>query len=692
MTEVKKILFITLSNIGDVIMTLPVFDYLKSNFPKALITIVTGPRPSEIFQDNPNVFRVIVYEKSPGLKEKIALFKDLKKENFDLVVDLRNSLLNILLKSPRKVSPFLKIPRDVIHMKERHFYKAVSLGLESRNQNMTGPAKVALNIKPDDIGFIESVFRENSISKTDKIFVVSPGARSHIKRWPKENFLELIIFLINDLGAKVVLAGDKDDALISGYIVKNSEYPLIDLCGKTNLRQLACLLQKADLLITNDSANLHLAGYLGMSAVGIFGPTNELKYGPWPGNSRIVKKDIFCRPCQKAQCRFGDLKCLEVIKVKDVIRQVQDILDAKTSQCQDTLTLRRRYAGQDKEYKRILITRTDRIGDVVLSTPAIKALRMRYPSAYIAMMVSPYAKDIVIENPDLDEVIILDKDNKHKNLKGAWELSRDLKKKRFDLAIALHPTNRVHLIIYSAGIPRKIGYDRKFGFLFTDKIRHLKQLGQKRESEYNFDLLKPLGIEWEDQELFFPLRKESEIWVDELFAGEGIKKGDSILAINPGASCPSRIWPVERFVQVAERFIEKHGFKIIVLSGSKEVHIADEVIYQMKHKAVNLGGKTSVSQLASVLKRCSLLISNDSGPVHIACALGTPVVSIFSRSQEGLSPKRWGPVGKRGVFLHKDVGCIECLAHNCVKGFLCLKAITVEDVIRAAESILGTPR
>ncbi|MDD5506234.1 MAG: glycosyltransferase family 9 protein, partial [Candidatus Omnitrophica bacterium] len=101
-----------------------------------------------------------------------------------------------------------------------------------------------------------------------------------------------------------------------------------------------------------------------------------------------------------------------------------------------------------------------------------------------------------------------------------------------------------------------------------------------------------------------------------------------------------------------------------------------------------LSGKTSVSHLASILKRCALFISNDSGPEHIASSLGVPVISIFGRNQPGLSPRRWGPLGGQAKYLHKNAGCIQCLAHNCKKEFACLKAIKVEDVLSAAESIL----
>ncbi|MBU1090827.1 MAG: lipopolysaccharide heptosyltransferase II [Candidatus Omnitrophica bacterium] len=340
-------------------------------------------------------------------------------------------------------------------------------------------------------------------------------------------------------------------------------------------------------------------------------------------------------------------------------------------------------------FKRIVITRTDRIGDVLLSTPVIKALRDRYADAFIAMIVRPYAKDIVADNPYLDQVIIYDKGGKQRSWLGSYRFARNLSKKKFDLAIILHPTNRMHLISFLAGIPRRVGYNRKLGFLLTGGLKYDKQLGEKHESEYNFDLLRTLNIETQERNLFMPLREESEEWADELLEDEGIKKSDRLLAINPGASCPSKIWPDQRFAESANRLIEKYGFRVIVISGPREIRLADKVARGIDHPVVNLAGKTSISQLASIIKRCDLFISNDSGPVHIATALGVPVVSIFGRNQQGLSPRRWGPLGRRDKILHKEVGCIKCLAHHCVEEFKCLKAIEVKDVVQAAESILS---
>jgi heptosyltransferase-2 len=710
---INKILFITLSNIGDVILTLPTLDCLRENFPEARITVMAGPRPAEIFRDNPDINRLIVYDKQAKLKGKLRLFRELKKENFDAVVDLRNSFFGAFLSAKYRNSPFLVIPKNIKHMKDRHLYKLPTSRRGRAAQAAYPPIRYGgvgntdasdtagrltpgsqlptrfisrqrnfLYLRPEDEEYISNILKENNITLEDKIIVIAPGARSHIKRWAKESYVELISWLVKELKAKIILVGDKDDVSINKYIAEQSGHRALDLSGKTSIAQLGYLLKKAGLLITNDSAVLHLGSYLDIPTVAVFGPTNEEKYGPWSKIYSIAKKDIFCRPCEKAQCRFGTLKCMEIIKTEDVLRQVKDIL-VHSSQFI--------VHGKKNNFRRILIVRTDRIGDVLLSTPVIKAVRQRYPCAYIAMMVSPYAEDIAEGNPYLDEVIIYDKNARHKSWINSLGFAMKLKKKRFDLAIVLHPTNRVHLLTFSAGIPRRLGYDRKLGFLLTDRIKHTKQLGQKHELEYNLDLLNYLGISVEDKSLFMPIKTKSENWVKELFKAEGVSAADKLLAIHPGASCLSKIWPAERFAQAAERLAEKYGFKVLVIAGPKDIKIATEVVKNIKYPVINLAGKTSVSQLASLLKKCYLFISNDSGPVHIASAVGTPVISVFGRSQKGLSPTRWGPRGEKDRILHKEAGCIECLAHNCVKGFACLKAITVDEIIEVADSIIRNP-
>ncbi len=342
-----------------------------------------------------------------------------------------------------------------------------------------------------------------------------------------------------------------------------------------------------------------------------------------------------------------------------------------------------------KDLKRILITRTDRMGDVVLSTPAIQALREAYPRAYIAMMVSPYTREIVEGNPCLDEIIILDKKKEHKSIGGIVKLAVSLKRKKFDAAFILHPETRANLIVFLAGIPRRIGYDRKSGFLLTDRFLHHKHRGQKHEIEYTLDLLRYMGIDHAKPRLHVPVRIESEQWAEQFLQEQDIGPRDAILAVHPSSSCISRKWPLERFAEAADRLSKKYAMKVMVIAAASDTAAADELVKMMRCKAVNAAGRTTISQMASLLKRAALFISNDSGPVHVAAAVGTPVISLFGRNQRGISPRRWRPVGEKSMFLHKNIGCAQCLAHNCVKGFACLKAISVDEVVQAAEKILA---
>ncbi|MCX5706298.1 MAG: lipopolysaccharide heptosyltransferase II [Candidatus Omnitrophica bacterium] len=674
-----KILFMTLSNIGDAVLTLPVLDILRENFPEAKITVICGVRPKEIFEGNPAFHKLVVYDKHRGLKEKLKLFNELRKERYDLIVDLRNSLLSRILLARYRTSVFVGFPKTIKHMWARHLYRIQNPKLKIKSYE---PLKKSFYIRQEDQESINQVLKENSISETDKIIVIAPGARSHTKRWEKEKFSELVTILNKGFQAKIILVGDKEDAEINKYIAKNAGSPVLDFSGRTSLAELAVLLKKSKLLVSNDSATLHIASYFDTPVVAIFGITDDEKYGPWSKNNAVVKKEIFCRPCEKAQCRFGTLECMSLVKVGDVLREARNLLNPNPGALNPKPI--------QKNYKRILIVRTDRIGDLLLSTPVIKAMRQAYPNAYITMMVSPYTKEIVEGNPYLDEVITYDKDEKHKSWARSVRFARNLKKKRFDLSIILHPTNRAHLIAYLAGIRKRVGYDRKMGFLLTDRIKYTKQRGEKHELEYNLDLLRYLNIEAGDKGLFIPIKDESEKWVDNLFRQEGIRVEDKLLIIHPGASCPSRIWPAQNYAAVADKLSQRYGFKIFILAGPQllDSKAAEDVIKYMRSPAVNLARKTSLSQATSLIKRCKLLISADTGPVHIATAVGTPQVVIFGRNQPGLSPLRWGPTSEKHRILHKTVGCIECLAHNCQKQFACLNAITVDEVVSAADSIL----
>jgi len=338
---------------------------------------------------------------------------------------------------------------------------------------------------------------------------------------------------------------------------------------------------------------------------------------------------------------------------------------------------------------RILLTRTDRLGDVVLSTAAIKAVRSRYPEAYIAFMVRPFAKDIIEGNPYLNEIIVYDKYGKHRSLFTTIAFAISLRKKKFDIAVMLHPTNRVHLVAYLAGIPERVGYDRKIPFLLTKKITHTKQKGEKHELDYTLDILRFIDVHKKEKDLSITIKPGDSDTAEKILEEWHVGKDVPLIAINPGASCASKRWSPNNFATLCDALARDFKARIVIVADRANKEFADAVAKGMRHEPVNLAGKTTVGVLAAVISKCSLFISNDSGPVHIASALKVPVISIFGRKDPGLSPKRWGPTYEKSAVFHKDAGCTVCLAHDCEIGFKCLNAVTPKEVLSASEKLLA---
>ena len=304
------------------------------------------------------------------------------------------------------------------------------------------------------------------------------------------------------------------------------------------------------------------------------------------------------------------------------------------------------------------------------------------------MMVRPECREVVDGHPSLNEVILYEKEGAHQRVRATIRFARRLRHYEFDTALALHPSNRSHWIPWLAGIPVRIGYNRKSAWLLTHRVPHRKQEGSQHEALYTLDLLKLFGITPQLTLPRVPIHPAADDRVGVLLANASVQPSDSLVAIHPSASCISKRWMPERFAQVADRLISEHGARVCLVAGAADARYANDVAGAMRQPAVNFAGTLSVGELAALLHRCRLLISNDSGPVHVAAAVGTPVVDIFGRNQRGLSPLRWGPLGEGHVILHKEVGCVTCLAHECDIGFLCLTELTAEEVYQAAVSVL----
>ncbi|MFH1519582.1 MAG: glycosyltransferase family 9 protein [Candidatus Omnitrophota bacterium] len=339
-----------------------------------------------------------------------------------------------------------------------------------------------------------------------------------------------------------------------------------------------------------------------------------------------------------------------------------------------------------KQPNNILIVRTDRLGDVILSTPVIKNLRLSFPKSHIAFLCRPYTRDALEGNPYLDEVITYDKYGRDKSFGASIRFSAYLGKKNFDLALILHPTNRVHLITFLARIPQRVGWDKKLSFLLTKKIPHSKQEGLKHELDYTLDILRALNIPIKCKDTYFPVSSNAEARVAEILKIKRVGENEEFIVIHPSASCRSKHWPQAHFLELIKLLRKEISLKIAVITSFAERELGKKLVEESG--VIDLRGVLSVAELGALFKRTSLFISNDSGPVHIAASLDIPVISIFGRKDPGLSPLRWGPLGKEAFYFHKDAGCSKCLAHNCFKGFRCLIAISPYEVAKKAIDLL----
>ena len=320
-SEIKNILVISLSNIGDVILTFPVIDVLKRDFPSAPLSVVVGPKAKRLLEDNPHIKEVLIFDKRQGPFAQLRWILKLRQEKFDLVVDLRNTAIPFLVSS--KYRTLLAIGEQKnIHMKEKHLSR-----LKVIHDFGDEPIeRFALFINREEAVYIENLLKPH-VGAEEKFIVVGPGAANHLKRWRSDSFAEVCDELIKRYKIKIVLVGDKNDEQTVRAVVKEMKNKPLDLCGKTDLKQLAALLKSAVLVIANDSGIMHMASYLNVPTIAIFGPTNPIKYGPWGKNSHLVKNTAVCTACEKPNRQHAH-QCMDDIHPQEVLNTVKAAMES----------------------------------------------------------------------------------------------------------------------------------------------------------------------------------------------------------------------------------------------------------------------------------------------------------------------------------------------------------------------------
>ncbi|MFH1846961.1 MAG: glycosyltransferase family 9 protein [Candidatus Omnitrophota bacterium] len=342
-----------------------------------------------------------------------------------------------------------------------------------------------------------------------------------------------------------------------------------------------------------------------------------------------------------------------------------------------------------EDYKKIVIMRTDRIGEVLLATVAVDSIKKQYPGSEITFVTSDYSRDIIDGRENVRELITVDTFSKKGWLIKALRLACILRKKRFDIAIILNPHKILHFAAFLSGIPLRIGYKRKWGFLLNKTILDTRSSGEKHETEYTMELLKEIGVVPVFSEPRLPVFDSAERFIADIFLQNKINSKDLLVVVHPGSSNPIKMWGKDRYAELIKKIKLEINCTVVIIGSGKEFYLSEDIVKTAEVKAFNFSGMFDLKQLTAFLKNADVFIGNDTGSMHMAAALSVPVVAIFGRNIPGAGPVRWRPYGDKHAVIHKKTGCRDCSDQKCDYDRRCLRLVTVFDVYNAVKGIIN---
>lgn len=334
----------------------------------------------------------------------------------------------------------------------------------------------------------------------------------------------------------------------------------------------------------------------------------------------------------------------------------------------------------------VLVVRTDHLGDMLLTLPAVQALKAAYPTCRVSVLASAQNVEAARHHPDVDHVEVDSVEAKGSGLHGLRPLIAQLRELRCDAAVVAHATPRLALALYLAGIPVRVGTAyRAYSFLFNRRVReHRRRPPWQHESQYNVNLLRPLGVPATTAPpVRWQVSAEEARGVEALLRTRG-GGGTRLAVIHPGNAGSAMNWSAARFGELGLQ-LRLVGWQIAVTGGSREAALTAEVVQRIGGDTMDLGGQLSLPELAALLSRCALYVGSATGPTHLAAAFGVPVVALYSPLRSSV-PARWGPLGPSVTVLQPavDMLCARCLGPRCPYYHCMDEHLRVDTVVRAA--------
>ncbi|MFA5336298.1 MAG: lipopolysaccharide heptosyltransferase II [Candidatus Omnitrophota bacterium] len=335
------------------------------------------------------------------------------------------------------------------------------------------------------------------------------------------------------------------------------------------------------------------------------------------------------------------------------------------------------------EVKRILVIKISAVGDCVLATPSLRAIRQKNPKAYIALLTGRVESQVLKGCPYIDEVIIYDRDGRDRGWLRFLELSAEIRRYCFEEVADFQNNSKSHMFAFMSTAAKRYGYMKGWhGFLLNRAVRDNNR--PIPPVDHQFRVLSLMGIEGASKELELWPSSADEDAARRMLEADWVGDHQALVGINPGASprWATKRWPVENFAKLCDLLAEREIRPVII--GTKDDSAAAENIISMtKSKPVNLTGKTTITELAALMKRLKCLVTSDSAPMHVAAAMKTPFVALFGPTD----PERHLPPSQDHAVVRRDLGCAPCYKPVC-SDIRCMREIAVEDVMKAIEGCI----
>ncbi len=335
--------------------------------------------------------------------------------------------------------------------------------------------------------------------------------------------------------------------------------------------------------------------------------------------------------------------------------------------------------------KNILIVRTDRIGDVVLTLPLASIIKKHFPNSKVTFLLRDYTKPLAANNPCIDDIITLKTEN------GKFKVAENITqlKNKYDTCIVAFPTFTLALILFLSRIKTRIGTGyRWYSFLFNKKIYEHRKFGERHELEYNIRLLKQIGVDENVNEgnvefNLHPSQKSVQKIKDE-FTLIGFDESKKIIIVHPGSGGSAVDLPISKLRTLVERMAHELDCGILITGSENEKELCNSLVVNEKTK--NVAGKFNLDELIALIDRSDLLIANSTGPIHIGAALGKNIIGFYPKIA-ACSPKRWGPYTNKKIIFSPNIDCKNCKREQCEK-LNCMDTISIDDVFVSVKNFL----